>query len=273
MSFLVLAVALFGQSQPAEDVQRQERLQYMKDRAAEFSLVRESSTEPLSLKDEPIVRFSNPERESGTWDGATFLWLEGTRPVAAISYGIRRPNNAVFREHTSLSAKPLVCRKGQVDVWLPKTCGLSGQRFSDAPPPAETAASRLTQMRGLARRFSASCSRNGETTQLRLLPQPLYRFVDEQRGTPDGGLFALVVSNDPEMFLLIEAVADKGAGKSQWEYSLSRMSSHQQTVKLDEKEIWSAPGYYSIPAAERRTGPYIEAFQGTFVSALPAEGK
>jgi len=49
------------------------------------------------------------------------------------------------------------------------------------------------------------------------------------------------------------------------------MSSHEETVKLDETEIWSVPGYYSIPAAERRAGPYIEAFQGTFSSALPAK--
>ena len=51
-------------------------------------------------------------------------------------------------------------------------------------------------MRDFAPRFSASCSRNGATTQLRLLPQPLYRLADEKRKILDGGLFALVVSND-----------------------------------------------------------------------------
>src|SRR5688500_16166545 len=66
MSILVVAVALLSQASSAEDAQRQERLQYMKDRAAEFSLARESSKEALTLKEEPIVRFSNPERESGT---------------------------------------------------------------------------------------------------------------------------------------------------------------------------------------------------------------
>lgn len=273
MSILWVAVVLCGQAPPTEDARRQERLQYMKDRVAEFSLVRASSPQPLALKEEPVMRFSNPERESGTYDGATFLWLDGTRPVAAISYGIRRPNDAVFREHTSFSATPLMCRKGQAEVWMPMAGGLNAQQFPDAAAPAETATSRLTQMRNLARRFSASCSRNGETTQLRLLPQPLHRFADEPRGTLDGALFALVVSNDPEMFVLIEAARDKATGKSIWQYSLARMSSHQQTVKLDDKEIWSVPGYYTIPADERRPGPYIEAFQGTFVSKLPAEEK
>ena len=90
---------------------RQERLQFMKHKAELFLLCRADSPDtPLALKDEPILRFSNPERDSGTWDGATFLWLDGARPAAAICFGIRRPNNAVFREHTSFSSAPLVCR-------------------------------------------------------------------------------------------------------------------------------------------------------------------
>jgi hypothetical protein len=33
------------------------------------------------------------------------------------------------------------------------------------------------------------------------------------------------------------------------------MSSHQLTTKLDDEEIWSEPGDYTIPADERRPGP------------------
>ena len=71
---------------PAAAAERQERLQYMKDKASKFTLRRESSPEQsLKLKEEPILRFSNPERDSGTWDGATFLWLDGAQPIAAIA--------------------------------------------------------------------------------------------------------------------------------------------------------------------------------------------
>jgi len=103
---------------------------------------------------------------------------------------------------------------------------------------------------------------------LRLLPQPLYRYADEMQGILDGALFSLGVSNDPEMFLTLEAIADKDGGQHQWHYSLARMSSLKLKASLDEQEIWSVPGYSTIPAAERRTGPYIEAFQGTFDSAM-----
>ena len=65
-------------------------------------------------------------------------------------------------------------------------------------------------MRTLARRFSATCYYKEEITQLRVLPQPLYRFSDEKRGIVDGALFALVVSNDAELLLLLEAAGDRG---------------------------------------------------------------
>jgi hypothetical protein len=266
----LVGLALMAMVQlPAEaettEAARQERLQFMKDKSELFLLSRAESPDTLvALKDEPVLRFSNPERDSGTWDGATFLWLDGARPVAAICFGIRRPNNAVFREHTSFSSTPLVCRKSGNIAWAPQTGGQMEQPLNDAPRPAESAAARLTQMRTLARRFSATCYYKEEITQLRVLPQPLYRFSDEQRGIVDGALFALVVSNDAELLLLLEAAGDVAASKASWRYSFARMSSLKHTVRLDDAEIWTIPGYYTIPAAERKTGPYIEAFEGTF---------
>lgn len=267
MAFTSLLFVLLAQPPSAEEAGRQERLQYMQERGAEFALYRQGSQEPLPLKTEPVLRYSNPERDSGTWDGTTFLWLDGVRPVASISFGIRRPNDSVFREMTSFSEKPLACSKGDAVVWEPQTGGLAFRPAPEAPPPATTAASRLTQMRTLARRFSASCTFKEDTSQLRLLTQPLYRYADDKQSILDGALFALVVSNDPEMFLLLEARVAAG-DKPQWHYALARMSSLKQTVNLDEKEIWSVPGFYTIPAPERRTGPYVEAYQGKFVSAL-----
>lgn len=268
---LSLAVLVLLQTPPAaDDAARQERLAYMQEQAAGFKLFREGASEPVPLKEQSVLRYSNPERDSGTWDGGTFLWLEGERPIAALSFGIRRPKDAVFRELTSLVQTPLVCRKGDVPVWSPQTGGLPSQPFADAPPPAQSATGRLTQMRALARRFSASCTYKEDTTQLRVLPQPLFRYSDEKQGLVDGALFALVVSNDPEMFLMLEAIRAKESDKPKWHFALARMSSLKQSVQLDEKEIWSVPGFYTIPAAERKTGPYVEAFQGTFASALPA---
>ncbi len=161
-----------------------------------------------------MLRYSNAERDIGSLDGAMFVWLEGSRPVAAASFSVRRLNNMLYRECTSFSSSPLESRGGPPD-WSPKTGGLTNRPLPDAPAPAESKPQRLTQMRNLARRFSAAChnSRSDEPTELRLLPQPLYRFADEPNGVLDGGLFGFVVSNDPELLLLLEAAKDATSGE------------------------------------------------------------
>src|SRR5262245_11669822 len=93
-----------------------------------------SPQQALPLIDDRAFRYAIPERDNGTWDGATFLWLDGARPLAAIAVGIRRPNNAVFRELTSFSKVPLVCRKSGDIIWSPQTGGLLDRPLADAPP-------------------------------------------------------------------------------------------------------------------------------------------
>jgi hypothetical protein len=274
---LTFAAALLGQAPqgPAEKTDRGEELRFFKAKAAELALYRgRQAKQPQPLMANPVLRYSNAERDIGALDGATFVWLEGARPVAAVSFSIRRVNSAVYREGTSFSKTPLECRVGEVAAWSPKTGGLLEQRLPGAAAPAERRAQRLTQMRSLARRFTARCynSRTAEPTDLRLLPQPLYRFEDEKAGVADGALFAFVVSNDPELFLLLEAVRDGKPGDAEWRFSLARMSSLRETVRLDDKEIWSVPNYYEGPREDRQTGPYAESKVGTFTPVAAPPG-
>jgi hypothetical protein len=268
-ALLSLIALAFGQNPPPADpaaqlAERTEQLKVFKEKAAELELRRGPEQPPLALTKEPVLRYSNAEREIGSLDGATFVWLEGARPLAVASFSIRRQGNSIYRECTSLSPWPLACTSGGAGVWLPKKGGLLAQSLSDAPLPGDTKAQRLTQLRALARRFTATCynSRTEEPTELRLLPQPLYRYDDERSGILDGGLFAFVVSNDPELLLVLEA-AKTEAGAA-WRYSLARMSSLKESVRLDGKEIWAVPNYYRDPSEDRRTGPYVESRIGTF---------
>jgi hypothetical protein len=278
LAFLSLATTVFGQADapPLAVDERQEQLKFFRSQVAELGLFRgNDAKEPQPLSPEPVLRYSNSEREIGSLDGATFLWLQGARPIAAVSYSIRRLNSDAYRECTSFSADPLVCRRGEQLVWSPKTGGLLTQKLAGAPAPAAGKVQRLTQMRELARRFTADCyhPRTEAATELRLLTQPLYRFADEQAEVLDGALFAFVVSNDPELFLLLEAVRRKGDSEAHWQYSLARMSSQKLAVRLEHKEIWTVPNYWRDPAEDRKTGPYAEAKAGAFApaSATPAQ--
>ena len=177
----------------------------------------------------------------------------------------------MVRELTSFSATPLVCRRSGEIVWNPRTGGLLNQPLADAPPPANTATGRLAQLRSLARRFSATCIRREVTTELRLMPQPLYRFSDETQGVVDGALFALAVGNDAELLLLIEAVESVKAQQPAWRFSLARMSSLDLKVRLDDLEIWTVPRFYTIPADERKASPYVEAMEGRFSASARSQ--
>lgn len=250
--------------QPPDTTELAERLRFLQSKAAEFELSREADgAEPFPLMKTPVLRYTNVERVPGSTDGATFLWLDGTRPVAAVSFSIRNPMEVVFRECTSFVDEKLTCRLAGTPVWTPPSGNLVAQSFPDAPEPAKSRTQRLVQIRNLARRFEATCyNRKDEPFALRLLTQPLYRYEVDKAGILDGAIFAFVVSNDPELLLVIEAAKPAGEEPA-WRYSLARMSSWKEKVLLDGKEVWSVDNYYDL--GDRTAGPYSEARAGTYV--------
>jgi hypothetical protein len=264
---LVLLVSMGQPSAKAADEARSEQQMYLKSRAAELTL-RTQDGDSLALLPEPVLSYSNAELAIGALDGAAFLWLDGTRPAAVVSHWINHPRNQVYRECTLLANEGLACTRDGVPVWSPKTGGFAARPLLDAPTPVESKPLRLTQMRALARRFSAAgyISQTDEPAELRLLPQPLYRFADDGAGIVDGGLFAFVLSNDPEFFLVLEGLQAPEGGSS-WRYSLARMSSRKHVVRLDGKEIWSVSNYYDEPRETRTGGPYFEGQLGPYRDA------
>jgi hypothetical protein len=263
-----LAFASASVAQPPVD-ERRVQVRFLSTLAKELTL--DSPTDKRAkfvLSAEPVLHYDNATGLST--DGVTFLWLAETRPAAVVSLSIRRePQNAVFRECTSLWADPLDCRSEGASFWSPKHGGLLAQRLNDAPDPADSERQRLVQMRNIARRFSVTWHhvRTGETTQLHLMPTPLYRFAAENEGVLDGALFAFSPTNDPDMLLLLEAARDKAGQAANWQYSLARMSSQNEVVRLDGREIWSVPNFHQDKTDDKRTGPYTTQQAGTYVPA------
>ena len=96
-------------------------------------------------------------------------------------------------------------------------------------------------MRALAKDFRATMidyrrNERGEQQQLRLLPQPIYRYPGTNPNVLDGSVFTFVLGTDPEIFLLIEARRENGAAR--WKYALARMNFDPLTVLYKEREVW-----------------------------------
>jgi len=237
-----------AQQPDANDAEaRKARLLYMKALRDEFQLFRETSPDKaLPVVEEPVQRWSNPIRNFFS-DGCLFLWLDGKRPAAAATASIRG-NGSVWFETATFSAAALRCLRNEREFWTPRGIGPSQLRISDREPPAATARARLVQMRRLAEEFMVRSEPvNDKPNELRLLPQPSYRYEDQAEKIVDGALFAFVEATDPEALLLLEAIAASGGEPAHWRCTFAKMTSRPIAARRDDKVVWSVPGYWLNP--------------------------
>jgi hypothetical protein len=103
-------------------------------------------------------------------------------------------------------------------------------------------------MRGLSRRFKCRLIGEGRSAeQLRLLPQPIYRYQVEREHIVDGALFAFAQGTDPEAIVTLEAVRQDG--KLAWRYALTRRTVVALEVDVDGAHVWSVPASAGGPGA------------------------
>ncbi|MGH7135267.1 MAG: hypothetical protein ACREHD_05965 [Pirellulales bacterium] len=176
--------------------------------------------------------------------GAVFVWTYQGRAEIIGCIGSRQFSpgmSRVFHEFHSLSLQPLqpvTFDNGQ--RWAPRRPGLTMAAVDAAPAPADSERPRLAQMRNLAREFRGWMKVDDDVSELRLLPQPIFRYQAPDRGALDGAIFALVWNGtDPEILLILEEREDDGA--LAWHYALARFNYRELWVKRFEKEIWHVP--------------------------------
>ena len=251
-AMLLMAFSRTGMAQaPAADdaaadetVQRQERLEFMKEQAAAYTLTMEEGDTRLGLHPEAVLRFSNPV--SGVPDGIIAMWTDGKRP-AVLAQIFQTKDGLWVHECQSLANGPLTMRQGDKLFWHPTEATEGFRALTDVPAPASSATRRLVQMKAIAAEFSATDDfkiriedKETEKHELRLLPTPIHRYDDKAAGIADGAVFAFVHGTDPEVFLVLESREDKD-GKSSWHYTLAPMTCWAVNVKHRGVDVWSVP--------------------------------
>jgi len=220
----------------------------------------------LVLRKESLLRWTNPVTANRA-HGELFLWTDRGRPAAVVSmYEYTDPMGKVHEHHEwcSLALGPI--QASGTREWAPQAAGVELKPIPGAPPPAETPARRLRQMRELAEGFTAEkTSRQMETGTLRLLNQPAYRYevgpddsakAGDLRSKPptDGALYAFVEATDPEVFLCIETqLLD---GKPAWHFGLARMNSVRLAASYKGKQVWLAEALVARDTYNRKDLPY-----------------
>ena len=163
MNFTIVLALLFALAADEPEAARAQRERLFKlhlGDALEYTIYRDASrNEKLKFRKEPVYVWTNPVRASQQ-DGMVFIWTSRGRPeaIGTIFSSPGGGERGVNHEFHSLSLATLeVTRLGaHENQWKPKVPGVELAPIEGAPPPAQSAAQRLAQMRALAREFSAA---------------------------------------------------------------------------------------------------------------------
>jgi hypothetical protein len=240
--FLALRISA-GDEPDAPESERDKRVQLLIDATVERYRLRPGPSAQMTLEPQVAIRWRNPTR-GGQANAILVLWIHDGRPAAAASVFAL---GQLCHEFVSLSrTSGLVAYEGDELVWSPTVAGVRFHELADASVPAESPVARLRQMKELVRRFSATLtgwkSSESKREELRLLPQQLYRYDIKaaEKTHPelrDGAVFAFVQGTDPEMLLLLEAVAEDER-PPRWQYAFARATSGGLEAQLDGKLVW-----------------------------------
>jgi hypothetical protein len=194
----------------------------------------------LELRREPVMRFTSPEDRHGE----LYVWTYQGRAEVIGGFWSRplpqRPLVRLIHEFSSLAEQPLLAGRPGASRWEPQEAGIRLAFVPDAPEPANSAVRRLAQMRELARRYRAYIRNRDRTWELRLLPQPLYRYEQNDNAAPvvDGAVFvyAWTAATDPEVLLEIEA-RRTNSGLA-WYYAPARFTNREAWLSDRDQEVW-----------------------------------
>src|SRR5262245_47844768 len=185
VAILLLCGQLPQADADAEKAQQKKWNDYYAKVAGDYEITRGADRKAkLTLKPEAVLYWSNPVR-GGETNGAVFVWThEGRAELVGTIFSHLAANDPhqklVAHSFQSLSREPLAGhRPGQPGAWSLEGAGVQPRLIADAPPPAQSRAVRLSQMRDLAREFSATTTLEGVEQELRLLTQPIHRQEKE----------------------------------------------------------------------------------------------
>ena len=207
--------------------------------AKQYQVFAGDSKKPLTLVEQPILNWTNPERKTPA--GAIFIWLHANRPLVAMCV---YPNeDTLDHEFQSLSVDNLRVELGDAVPWRPSEPGLA---FASVKVPGDASSTpsapvRLRHMKFIARTFSATVGASEDNRKsLRLLNRPIFRYPASGGKTDvvDGAVFAFVQGTDPEVLVVVEGIKDSSGNGLRWQYALARMSMVPLQVSRNGNPVW-----------------------------------
>jgi hypothetical protein len=218
---------------------------------------------PRRFAAKPIFKYSDPAR--GHVAAAVWKLGDEGRPKAILTSELDRFNNGqpcISHEYTSLTSTPFSVTLDGMH-WTPAATEYHFKVFPEAPEPEKTPQRRLLQLRELAKRFAGHEVVVNEKCELRLLPQPVDRYVPSKAERADGAIFFFTFGTNPEVMLLIES-----DGK-QWSYAAGRMTGAEEVMlTLDDAIAWEG-----APLQKGTSSPYTGSIAPVDIPGIAADGR
>jgi hypothetical protein len=235
-------------------------------------------TEPRDATLLATPLFSYADNPRGIHDARLWLYRSGQRPAALLK-----------TEYMTLSGRTrwVYCAASwstdRMQATLP-----SGRQWTSTKPGVDwatlptdfqvgaTPTARLRQLKEVARRFTAtSVDEVGAAgaQEMRLLNQPLHRYADPDAGLIDAALFGLTNNGtNPDLVLAIEIVRE-ASGPSEWRFAASQMTSARLHLRLDDREVWTAPYVRTRPGKLHDQERWMFVAEFTEVNSAPASDR
>jgi hypothetical protein len=196
---------------------------------------------PLVLEPRALLFYTNPQRQNDQ-HGTIFLWTERGRPAvfgsiwSAIDRKDPTMRNVTHELHSLADSGTVRAARDGGELWNSGEAGIAWQMLDELPTPAASKPARLVQMRQIARRLSARITAE-EANELRLMPNPLYRYPDRTAGALDGALFVYAMATDPELVLLVEATTETASPS--YRVAFARFGNLAMAASDGERTIWT----------------------------------
>jgi hypothetical protein len=271
VNLILLTIAVLAQAPaekpPATEVERL-HAEYRADAEKYAFFADAERQQPLKLVEKPVMKWANDD----DWSGDVFLWTRDGLPAVIgcpLSGPVGQADFNMFHEFHLLDSRPIAAAELQTRrTWQP-TEGLKREPMLDQKPAADTPTGRLVQMRQIAKGFTAHMQADGPW-ELRLLPQPLFRYGDASGEVIDGAIFTWVWSKgtDPELVMLVELRPSRRG--TTWYYAPVRFSNRALWLKYENLEVWRVKPHEE-PGGTATTQIYTTAYARSFPRAAPTD--
>ena len=246
-----------------DEVLASQRLEAMQKRVTAADVDSSEAGFPEKFSAKPIFRFSDPAR--GCVAAAVWKLGEKGRPQALITTELHRTTYGkpcIGYEYSSLTTTKFSVNSDDIQ-WSPKGTLYEFKSVPNGPVPDKTALRRLIQMREIAKRFAGVEDVDKERCELRLLTQPVDRYVPSNAENADGAIFLFAFGTNPEVVLLLESDGTK------WSYAAGRMTGAQSVVlTIDETIAWQG-----LPLQKGNDSPYVGSISAIEIPGVAPDGR